>query len=235
MQMRPSADPRAPGIYQQFDPIAPPPLSIANTRIAGFIGITHAGDEGIVVPLLATQILWIDLVTDSAPALAMGVDPQIDDVMARPPRRMTQRIIDRRMWTGILVVGLVMSAATLLTMDIFLPGGLIEGAGSLQVARSAGFTTLVFAQLFNTFNSRSQTTSAFRHVFSNRWLLASLALGAVLQVAVVQLPFLHAAFGTASLSLPQWGVSIAMASLVLWFEELRKLASQITHRGRPAS
>ena len=81
------------------------------------------------------------------------------------------------MWLGILAIGLVMGVVTLLTMDIFLPGGLIEGSDSLEVARTAGFTTLVFAQLFNAFNSRSETTSAFRRLFSNRWLWASVALG----------------------------------------------------------
>ena len=190
---------------------------------AGFIGIAGASHGGVVVPLLATQILWINLVTDSGPALAMGVDPEIDDVMARPPRRMSERIIDRGMWLGILAIGLVMGVATLLTMDMFLPGGLIEGSDSLQVARTAGFTTLALAQLFNAFNSRSETTSAFHRPFRNRWLWASVALAAVLQIAVVELPFLQRAFGTVPLDLAQWGVAIAMASVVLWFGELRKL------------
>lgn len=189
---------------------------------AGFIGITGSG-EGIVVPLLATQILWVNLVTDSGPALAMGVDPEIDDVMARPPRRRTDRLIDREMWLGILFIGLVTAVATLLTMDIFLPGGLVEGSDSLDVARTAGFTTLVFAQLFNAFNSRSEFTSAFRHLFSNGWLWASVALGVVLQIAVVEIPFLNTAFGTVPLDLAHWGVAVAMASTVLWFDELRKL------------
>ena len=184
-----------------------------------------------MVPLLATQILWINLVTDSAPALAMGVDPEIDDVMARPPRRPTDRLIDREMWRGILSIGLVMGAATLLTIDIFLPGGLIEGSDSFEVARTAGFTTLVFAQLFNAFNSRSETTSAFRHLFSNGWLWASIALAVVLQVAVVQIPFLQTAFGTASLDLAHWGVAVATASAVLWFDELRKLILRAKLRG----
>src|SRR5690606_8674648 len=113
--------------------------------LAGVIGLTGASDDGIVVPLLATQILWINLVTDSTPALAMGVDPEVDDVMARRPRKPTERIIDRRMWTGILSIGLVMGLLTLLTIDIFLPGGLVEGGDSLEVARTAGFTTLVLA------------------------------------------------------------------------------------------
>ncbi|HEY5151380.1 MAG TPA: cation-translocating P-type ATPase [Mycobacterium sp.] len=198
---------------------------------AGFIGIAATSGEAIVVPLLATQILWINLVTDSGPALAMGVDPEIDDVMSRPPRRPTDRLIDREMWRGILSIGLVMGIATLLTMDIFLPGGLVEGSDSLDVARTAGFTTLVFAQFFNAFNSRSETTTAFRHLFSNRWLWASVGVGVVLQIAVVQMPLLQTAFGTVSLDLAHWAVAVAMASTVLWFDELRKLALRARRRG----
>ncbi|WP_231946363.1 cation-translocating P-type ATPase [Auraticoccus monumenti] len=191
--------------------------------LASVIGLTDASAEGVVVPLLATQILWINLVTDSTPALAMGVDPEVDDVMARRPRDPGERIIDGRMWSGILMIGLVMGVLTLLTIDVFLPGGLVEGADSLEVARTAGFTTLVLAQLFNVFNSRSETTSAFRHLFANRWLWGAVALSAALQVAVVHVPFLQVAFGTADLDLRHWLLCLAMASGVLWFDELRKL------------
>ena len=93
----------------------------------------------------------------------MGVDPEIDDVMARRPRSRNDRILGPRMWRGILGIGLVMAVASLLAIDIFLPGGLVpDGGDSLDVARTARFTTLVFAQLFNAFNARSETTSAFR-------------------------------------------------------------------------
>ena len=199
--------------------------------LAGVIGLSGASGEAVVVPLLATQILWINLVTDSGPALAMGVDPEIDDVMARRPRKLTDRIIDRHMWTGILSIGLVMAAATLLTIDIFLPGGLVEGHDSLEVARTAGFTTLVIAQLFNAFNSRSETTSAFHRLFVNKWLWGAVALAFVLQIAIVEVPFLQTAFGTASMDLAHWVVCFAMASLVLWFDELRKLVWRARHRG----
>jgi Ca2+-transporting ATPase len=198
---------------------------------AGVIGITASAGETVVLPLLATQILWINLVTDSAPALAMGVDTELDDVMTRAPRRITDRIIDRRMWIEIVFIGFVVGAATLATMDIFMPGGFIEGSGRLELARNAGITTLVFAQLFNTFNSRSETASAFRRPFSNRWLWGAVVLAAVLQIGVVQLPFLETAFGTVSMTPAQWAITIAMSSLVLWFAELRKLFSRaIAHR-----
>ncbi len=191
--------------------------------LASFLGLTGAAEGGVVVPLLATQILWINLVTDSGPALAMGVDPEVDDVMARRPRRGSERIIDRRMWGGVISIGLVMAAASLTAIDVFLPGGLIVGTDSLEVARTAGFTTLVLAQLFNALNSRSETTTAFAGLFSNRWLWAAIGLAVALQVAVVQLPFLQAAFGTADLTGTHWLVCVALASSVLWFDELRKL------------
>jgi magnesium-transporting ATPase (P-type) len=150
--------------------------------------------------------------------------------MAEPPRDAEERIIDKRMWSGIVLIGVVMGFATLLTIDIFLPGGLIEGNDSLEVARTAGFTTLVLAQLFNALNSRSESVSAFHHLFTNKWLWGSLALGVVLQVAVVELAFLQAMFGTASMDLVHWAVCFAMASVVLWFDELRKLVGRAVHR-----
>jgi magnesium-transporting ATPase (P-type) len=193
---------------------------------AGVIGLTGGGD-GLVLPLLATQILWINLITDSAPAAAMGVDPETEDVMARKPRRLNERVIDARMWAGVVEVGLVMAVATLLTLDMYLPGGLIEGSRSLDNARTAGFTVLVFAQLFNCFNARSERASAFHGMFANHWLWGAIALSLLLQVAVVNVGFLNIAFGTVPLTLEQWLLCAVMGSLVLWTSELRKLGWRV--------
>ena len=153
----------------------------------------------------------------------------------------SQRIIDARMGLGVLEAGVVMALLTLLTLDLLLPGGLIEpvdawlGAGphSLDRARTAAFTVLVLTQLFNCFNARSESTSAFRDAFSNRWLWAAVALSTALQAAVVHLPFLNLAFGTVPLSAGQWAVCVAMASGVLWFREGRKLARRRWTSGQP--
>jgi Ca2+-transporting ATPase len=189
---------------------------------AGVIGLS--GDGELVLPLLATQILWINLITDSGPALALGVDPETDDVMARPPRKASERAIDARMWRGVIEIGLVMALVTLITIDLYLPGGLIEGSQSLDQARTAGFTVLVLAQLFNCLNARSETTSAFRHFFTNGWLWAAIGLSVLLQIAVVNLGPLNVAFGTVPLPLDQWMVCVGMGSSVLWFGETRKWA-----------
>ncbi|MBI2767694.1 MAG: cation-translocating P-type ATPase [Chloroflexi bacterium] len=192
---------------------------------AHLIGLDSASDAS-AVPLLATQILWINLLTDTAPALALGVDPPPDDVMAHPPRRMTDRVVDAQMVRGIVVVGLVMAISALVALDLRLPGGLIEGSGSLDEGRTMAFTTLVLAQLYNCLNARSDTSSAFHRLFTNRLLWLAIGSSVVLQVAVVHLPLLNDAFSTTPLSLADWAICAALASGVLWAAELLKLVSR---------
>ena len=123
------------------------------------------------------------------------------------------------MWWQVIVVGLGMAAVTLLSIDVFLPGGLVEGTDWVETARTVGFTTLVLAQLFNALSSRSDRLSAFHQLFANWWLLGALALGAALQVLVVQVPYLQQAFGTQPLDLTHWAVAVGLASLVMWGQE----------------
>lgn len=193
--------------------------------LAGAIGLDETG-EAVAVPLLATQILWINLLTDSAPALALGVDAPPDDVMRRAPRGPADRVIDAEMWIGILWVGAVMAFVTLLALDLGLAGGLVGGSGAIEEARTMAFTTLVLAQLFNCFNARSDRASAFRELFTNRWLWAAIGLSVALQVAVVELAFLNDAFGTAPIGLDDWLVCAGLASVVLWATELKKVVAR---------
>jgi len=191
--------------------------------LADVIGLVEA-DGGLVLPLIATQILWINLVTDGAPALALGVDPASPGIMRRPPRPRGEGVIPRRMWASIFLVGTVMAAGTLAVIDGSLPGGLIEGNGSVAYAQTMAFTTLTLFQLFNVFNARSDQRSAFSGIFSNRWLWSAVFLSLMLHAMVVYLPFLQQAFSTVSLSSADWLVCAAVASSVLWLRELSKLA-----------
>ena len=191
--------------------------------LAGVIGLTAGGEGGLVLPLLATQILWINLITDGAPALALGLDPADPEVMNRPPRPRGSGVITRRMWGGIAFVGIIMAVGTLLVLDYGLPGGLIQGSGDLPYARTMAFTTLVLFQLFNAPNARSDERSAFHRLFRNPWLRGALVLSLALQILVVYAPFLQPAFGTVSLNLGDWLVCVAVASSVLWLRELSKL------------
>lgn len=198
--------------------------------LAGFLGITQPGSQGVTVPLLATQLLWINLLTDAAPALAMGVDPSTDDVMARKPRKLTDRVIDGQMWGDIIFIGLIMAAVTLIGMDMHLAGGLftdrsVDAVGhdaQMTEARTMGFTILVFAQMLNALCSRSHDQSVFVGLFANKWLWGAIALSALLQVVVIYVPFLNTAFGTMPLSAGAWAECLGLAMVVLVASELRK-------------
>lgn len=115
--------------------------------LAPVIGLGGTADA-VVLPLLATQLLWINLVTDGAPALALGIDPADPGLMNEPPRSKTEGVITTSMWFGIFVVGGVMALGTLLVLDLSLPGGLISGSGDLRHAQTMAFTTLMLFQLF---------------------------------------------------------------------------------------
>ena len=207
--------------------------------LAGVLGITQPGTTGVAVPLLATQLLWINLLTDAAPALAMGVDPQTDDVMARSPRTLTDRVIDRDMWIDIAFIGIIMAAVTLIGMDMHLEGGLftdrsIGGTHEFQMieARTMGFTILVFAQLFNAIASRSARQSAFVGLFSNKWLWGAIGLSVVLQLVVIYVPFLNSAFGTTPLGPWAWVECICLAAVVLIASEIYKAIMRAIDRKR---
>ena len=188
---------------------------------AGVIGLRGEGID-VLAPLTAAQILWVNLVTDSGPALALGVDPVDPDVMNEMPRRVGDRAIDPPMLRGVISVGVTMALVTLLTLDAKLPGGVIDGTSDLKTARTAAFTVLVLAQLFNCFNARSDTASARHEWTRNPWLFAAIAASLTLQLCVVHLPFLQKAFGTAALSFGDWLMATAVASSVLVVGEARK-------------
>ena len=197
--------------------------------LARQIGLDVGGDA-VVLPLLATQILWINLVTDGAPALALGVDPADDGLMDQPPRPPGERVITARMWSGIVFVGPIMAAGTLFVLDASLPGGFVDGSGDLRYAQTMAFTTLMLFQMFNVLNARSDVQSAFVHAFRNVWLWAAIAGSVALQVVVVDVPFLQSAFGTAALNGSDWILCIAVASSVLWLREGSKAVIRLNAR-----
>jgi Ca2+-transporting ATPase len=190
----------------------------------------HIAEGGLVLPLLATQILWINLVTDGLPALALGVDPADEGLMDQPPRPAGEGVLTPRMWRGIVLVGVVMAAGTLFALDASLPGGFVEGSGGLRYAQTIAFTTLMLFQMFNVLNARSDERSAFVHLFTNQWLWGALGVSVALQVIVVYTPFLQRAFGTVSLSIADWVFCTALASSVLWLREISKLAERTMGR-----
>ena len=142
--------------------------------------------------------------------------------MAQPPRHLDDPIVDGPMWVTIAVVGVTTALAGLIALDLELAGGLLGGDGDLDTARTMLFTTVVLAQIFNAFNSRSDRVSAFVKVFENRLLWAAAGGTLLLQIAVVHLGFLNEAFETTPLSVDRWMLCWALASTVLVANEIRK-------------
>jgi Ca2+-transporting ATPase len=198
---------------------------------AGMLGLRD-GSGSLILPLLAPQILWINLLTDGAPALALGIDPAESGLMRRRPRGRGEPLISPRIWRQIVWLGLVMGIGTLAVFDASLPGGLIEGGGDVARARTMAFTSIVLFQLFNLLNARSEMASAFAHASHTRWIWGAIALSVGLQVLVLELPALRVALGTTSLGAVDWAWCIAVGSSVLWIREITKLVARRSNAGR---
>jgi potassium/sodium efflux P-type ATPase len=190
--------------------------------LAGTLGVVAGEGEVLVLPLTATMILWINLVTDSFPALAVGVDPPDPTLMHAAPRDPREGVINRRMWYGIGLASVVMCIGTLGVLDAALPGGLIEGSRSVDEARTLAFHTLVLFQLFDVYCIRSDEASLFRGLFSNRWLWLSVAFALLLQVLVLYVPALNKAFSTVPLSGADWLLCTSVAASVVVVREALK-------------
>ncbi len=198
--------------------------------LAKVIGL-HAEGNAVVLPLLATQILWINLVTDGAPALALGVDPADAGLMNRPPRPRSEGVITRRMWAGIFFVGAIMAV------------GHAAGARCVAARRSdrrlgqhalRADDGLHDADAVSTLQRLQRALGRAkrlpRALFHNHWLWGAVGLSLALQVAVIYVPFLQNAFSTVSLSLGDWLRCAAVASSVLWLRELGKLITRAAAR-----
>ena len=172
---------------------------------------------GLPIPLLAIQILWVNLVTDGLPALALGVEPAEREVMRRPPRDPRESLFARGLWQSIVWVGLLMAAGSL---SVMVWGMANE---SLETARTLTFLTLSAFQLFNVLAIRSERESTFSlGLLSNPYLFAAVALAFALQFAVIYLPFLQEAFDTTPLNGLQIAVCLLVASTAFWGTEVEK-------------
>jgi Ca2+-transporting ATPase len=170
---------------------------------------------GLPRPLIPIQILWINLITDGFPALALGVDPPEEGIMDRSPRNPQESIFDKGRGANIVEMGLVMSVLVLI-------GFYFSGQGDSH-ARTLAFSSLVFVQLAHAFNTRSEKRSIFRvGVLTNMWLVGAVIVSISLQAAVVYLPVLQPLFGTSPLHIEDWLVILGLSGVVVAIGEFRK-------------
>jgi len=170
---------------------------------------------GFSRPLIPIQILWINLVTDGFPALALGVDPPEAGLMNRPPRDPAESIFARGRGRSIVEIGLLMSVLVLIAF--------FWAGKDVDHARTIAFSTLVFVQLAHTVNCRSERRSIFRvGIFSNMYLVGAVLLSLSLQLAVVYVPWLQPLFRTMPLGLSDWILIVVLSLCIVGFGELRK-------------
>ncbi|MFL6821459.1 MAG: cation-translocating P-type ATPase [Xanthobacteraceae bacterium] len=214
----------------------------AGVMFAGLLGLVSA-EPGLFLPLLAAQLLWINLITDGPPALALGIDPKDPDVMERPPRSRGRGVLTAEDWWRLAAIGFVMMLGTIAVLDAYYPGGLFTlfangtqpNAADEVHARTMAFTTLMMFQLFNVYNCRSNWRSAFSGFFENKWLLAAVALSLFTHVLVIYVPFLQTAFHTVPLSLFDWAIATGLSSTLLIGMEIVKFVLRIERRAAPAA
>jgi magnesium-transporting ATPase (P-type) len=181
---------------------------------------------GHPLPLAAVQILWINIVTEGTLTINLVMDPPEGDEMRRPPVPRDDALIDRTMLARVALMAL---ATVVVCFGWFT---LRLGAGApIDAVRTEVFTLLAMCQWFNVVNCQSATRSALRlGVLGNRWLLAGLAASVTLQAAVVYAPPMNALFHTVPLAASTLLPLVALASVVLWAEELRKFTVRMTMR-----
>jgi Ca2+-transporting ATPase len=170
---------------------------------------------GMPLPLLPLQILWINLVTDGLPGLAMGVEPAERDTMRRPPFHPQENIFGRGLGRHVAWVGLLMG---LVSLGI----GYWTWRAGWENWQTMTFTTLTLSQMGHALAVRSRESLFRVGLMSNRALLGAVALTFVLQMAVIYLPFLQDLFRTRALSAGELLLSLVLSTLVFWAVELEK-------------
>ncbi len=181
------------------------------------------------VPLIATQILWVNLITDSLPAIALGIDPGDKDVMKQSPRDPKESFFARGAGNRAVIGGSLIGIFTLVAFYYGLwEHGYSLGEGAvpeeaLPYARTMAFVVLAASQLFYSLSMRNSKKSIFKiGLFTNKYLIGAILAGILLQLVVISVPFLANAFGVHNLTLPDWALVITISLIPLFVNEIIK-------------
>lgn len=179
---------------------------------------------GLPLPLLPTQILWLNLVTDGVSGVPLALEPGHDDIFSEPPRKKRENVLSRDIIPFLILMVGIMAILTIAVFQTFLPI-------SLEKARTGAFVVMAFTQLFNALNMRSLKRSLFQiGLLSNIYIVIGLLISLILQIIVLYTPFFQNIFQFVSLKPAEFIVIVAMSSLVLWLGELYKLVKPILRR-----
>ena len=171
---------------------------------------------GMKSPLLAIQLLWVNLVTDSLPAIALGLELPEKDIMERKPRDPRKSIFTDGLFGKIISEGLMIGMFTIIAFSI---GNKYYG---LEVGRTMAFISLGMLELIHSFNIKSEETIFTKKLFNNKYLIGAFILGAILQVGIVFIPVLADLFNLEKLNLVQWGITIIISVMPIIIMEIQK-------------
>ncbi|MBE3090508.1 MAG: cation-translocating P-type ATPase [Actinobacteria bacterium] len=187
-------------------------LMFISIVVGDYIFYIITGERGLLyIPLVPVQILWMNLITDGLPAMALGIDPPEKNIMDRKASKRKEQILSRRGLIMILWQGLVLTSGALF---IYFAGPRLFNNHNLlhdrEIFQTSVFTTLVITQLLHTFNLRFENKGIFRrHIFENKYLNLAIIVSILLQIGIIYIPWLQNVFKTASLSIYHWLLIIA--------------------------
>jgi Ca2+-transporting ATPase len=201
---------------------------LLSCNMAEIMVIFLATLAGSPLPLTAIQLLWLNLLTDGAPALALGLEKGDPDIMEQPPRPVHEPIINRLMVAGIVVQTIAITAVVLTAFYV----GWAWAPSNLALAQTMAFVTLSASELARAYTARSERVSLFRlGIFSNQYMQYAVLLSVVLLLGVVYMPFLQSVFNTVPLGVREWTVVLPLLLVPSAAAEITKAIVRL--RGRP--
>jgi Ca2+-transporting ATPase len=227
---------------------------LLSSNVAEIMIIFLATLAGLPAPLTAIQLLWLNLITDGAPALALAMEKGDPDTMDRKPRAKTEPIINKSMGLGIVIQTIIQTSAVLTAFALGLIWHLEAGAlipsgtnpiayllqhdwrgGDVQSAETMAFVTLSLCELFRAYTVRSERASIFKiGIFSNKWMQYAVGLSIALLLLVCALPFLQPIFNTHFLTAREWSVVLGLAIMPAVAEEITKFFLRLSESNKTA-
>lgn len=195
-------------------------FSIA-TNVGEIVAIFMGLVLGFEAPLVAIQLLWTNLVTDSLPGIALGLEPMEPDIMNRKPKKVNESIFAGGMWGKIIIEGIMIGVLTLFAFSL---GNRLYG---LEIARTMAFFTLSTLELVHSFNIKSERSIFQVGIFNNLYLIGAVLVGLVLQIVVMINPIISEIFNCVKLNGTQWLYVIAISVLPIIIMELQKAINDL--------
>ncbi len=191
---------------------------LLSTNIGELLALIISVSVVGLAPLLAIQIIWVNLVTDTSSSIPLGTEPKQGDELEHPPRHPDVRLVFPGLIARIVFMALIMG------FGLFLIFAWAEPRMSIEEARTLAFTSMVSFEWFRAFNARSDEKTVFKlGFFSNKWLLMGIGIAVLLHEAIINIPHFQIAFSTEPQAPWQWGIAIGAGAALFAIEETRKV------------